>query len=186
MYADEAETGISLRECGGKLIFVYGGYRPGDCKSAFDDMKKHIRLYYPKASVKYEWAAQDCMTVDGIPYIGKYSESVPYMYVATGFNKWGITSSMAAAIIISDLIIGKKNKYAEVFSPQRNVNLKGVVSNGAQYAKNLVMPFPKRCPHLGCALKWNEYEQSWDCPCHGSRFDKEGRIIDNPATKKIK
>ena len=108
------------------------------------------------------------------------------MYVATGFNKWGITSSMAAAIIISDLIIGKKNKYAEVFSPQRNVNLKGVVSNGAQYAKNLVMPFPKRCPHLGCALKWNEYEQSWDCPCHGSRFDKEGRIIDNPATKKIK
>ena len=77
MYADEAETGISLRECGGKLIFVYGGYRPGDCKSAFDDMKKHIRLYYPKASVNYEWAAQDCMTVDGIPYIGKYSESVP-------------------------------------------------------------------------------------------------------------
>lgn len=35
--------------------------------------------------------------------------------------------------------------------------------------------------HLGCALKWNPVEHSWDCPCHGSRFGEDGTLIDNPA-----
>ncbi len=42
-----------------------------------------------------------------------------------------------------------------------------------------------KCPHLGCALEWNPDEKSWDCPCHGSRFDYEGRLIDNPAQKDL-
>ena len=37
------------------------------------------------------------------------------------------------------------------------------------------------CPHLGCTLTFNEYEKTWDCPCHGSRFDIEGKIIKGPA-----
>ena len=42
-----------------------------------------------------------------------------------------------------------------------------------------------RCPHLGCQLDWNPDEKSWDCPCHGSRFDFHGRCITNPAQEDI-
>ena len=38
-----------------------------------------------------------------------------------------------------------------------------------------------RCPHLGCELEWNPAEKTWDCPCHGSRFDYDGRLIDKPS-----
>ena len=44
----------------------------------------------------------------------------------------------------------------------------------------------KRCPHMGCALKWNSSEHTWDCPCHGSRFTEEGKLIENPATDDLK
>jgi len=47
---------------------------------------------------------------------------------------------------------------------------------------NLLTPTAPRCPHLGCALKWNKQEHSWDCPCHGSRFSEDGILLDNPAT----
>lgn len=53
--------------------------------------------------------------------------------------------------------------------------------NGFEAVKNLLTPSEKRCPHLGCALKWNQAEHTWDCPCHGSRFDEDGRVLDNPA-----
>lgn len=42
-----------------------------------------------------------------------------------------------------------------------------------------------RCPHLGCQLEWNPDERSWDCPCHGSRFDCHGRLISGPAQEEI-
>ena len=38
-----------------------------------------------------------------------------------------------------------------------------------------------RCPHLGCRLEWNPDEKSWDCPCHGSRFDRQGNLLEGPA-----
>ena len=53
--------------------------------------------------------------------------------------------------------------------------------NGVEAIVNLLSFTGKRCPHLGCALKWNPAEHSWDCPCHGSRFATDGRVLDNPA-----
>ena len=118
--------------------------------------------------------------------IGNYSKNTPDLYVAAGFNKWGMTSSMAAARILTDLITGKENSYAEVFSPSRSMLHPQLAVNAAEAAVNLLTISKKRCPHMGCALKWNPAERSWDCPCHGSRFNRDGILIDNPATGNLK
>ena len=121
------------------------------------------------------------MSLDGIPYIGRYSAKTHGFYVASGFNKWGMTGSMTAAMLLSDMILGKRNEFASVFDPSRSIVKPQLFINGAEAACNLLTPSKKRCPHLGCALKWNEAERSWDCPCHGSRFTEHGRVLDNPA-----
>ena len=126
------------------------------------------------------------MTLDGIPYIGAYSANTTNLYVATGFNKWGMTSSMVAATLLCDMVMQKHNAYEEVFTPSRSILKPQLAVNAFEAVVNLLTPAAKRCPHLGCALKWNRYEHTWDCPCHGSRFTKEGRLIDNPATGDLK
>mgnify|MGYP003426441133 CR=1 FL=1 len=120
--------------------------------------------------------------MDGIPYIGPYSKSNPDWLVATGFQKWGMSTAMAAAMILSDLVQGKSNPYADLFSPSRSILHRQLLCNGAETAVNLLRPTKPRCPHLGCALHWNREEHSWDCACHGSRFDQYGTVLNNPAT----
>ena len=122
------------------------------------------------------------MTLDSIPYIGKYSKLTPNLYVATGFNKWGMTSSMASAMLLTDMICGRKNEYKEVYSPSRRILHPQLAANMFESLKGLATPTAPRCPHLGCALKYNKEEHSWDCPCHGSRFTEDGELINNPAT----
>ena len=51
---------------------------------------------------------------------------------------------------------------------------------------NPFTPSGPRCPHMGCALKYNSQECSWDCPCHGAHFAGDGTLIDNPATGTLK
>ena len=104
------------------------------------------------------------------------------MYVITGFNKWGMTSAMAGAMLLCDMVQGKENPYASVFSPSRSMLHAQLAVNAAESVVNLLTPTAPRCPHLGCALKYNKTEHSWDCPCHGSRFTDDGQLIDNPAT----
>ena len=123
------------------------------------------------------------MTLDGIPYIGRYSKRTQRLYVTSGFNKWGMTSAMVSAHLLSDLVMGRKNKYEEIFSPGRSILRPQLMVNAFESAVNLLTPTAPRCQHLGCALKYNSYEHSWDCPCHGSRFAEDGELLDNPATK---
>ena len=167
------------------------------------------------------------MTIDGIPYIGKYSESTPNIYVATGFNKWGMTSAMVSAMIISDLILGKENDFSEIFSPNRfdlSLSISNIAKDLVETTKNFIaqkiyIPSSEieniknghagvveyngqkvgvyknkegkefivstKCPHLGCELHWNADELTWDCPCHGSRFNYKGNLIDSPSVKDI-
>ncbi|MBM6860177.1 FAD-dependent oxidoreductase, partial [Clostridium saudiense] len=194
---------------------------------SYDALRRVAKDLYPKSKEKYIWSAQDCMTIDGIPYIGKYSDETPNIYVATGFNKWGMTSSMVSAMIISDMILGKENDFSEIFSPKRfdlSASINNVAKDISETAKNFIaqkISIPSstiehiknghagiveyngekvgvyknnegkefivstKCPHLGCQLHWNADELTWDCPCHGSRFDYEGRLIGGPATKDL-
>ena len=122
------------------------------------------------------------MSLDGIPYIGHYSKNTQDLFVASGFQKWGVTSSMVAAMLLRDMVMGMDSGWGEVFLPQRSMLRPQLLINAAEAVGNLLTPSLRRCPHMGCALKWNRAEHTWDCPCHGSRFEKNGDLIDNPAT----
>ena len=186
MYVDEDEKGLSFRNYNEFLLLGGGSHRTGKDGGCWQELSDFAQKFYPDSHEEYRWSAQDCMTLDDIPYIGEYSPKTPYLYVVSGFNKWGMTSAMAGASILSDLVQGKENKYSEVFSPSRSILRSQLMVNVADSVMGLLRPTVPRCPHLGCALVFNKQEHSWDCPCHGSRFTKEGKLIDNPAQKNAK
>lgn len=186
MYLDCAEGGLSIRSAGPWLLLGGGGHRTGKQGVGWKLPESAAEQYYPKANIVARWATQDCMSLDGMPYIGNYSKATPDLYVATGFQKWGMSSAMAAAMILTDLIRGKENPYASLFSPSRSMLHKQLLCNGLETTVNLLRPTKPRCPHMGCALHWNKAEHSWDCSCHGSRFDKNGKVLNNPATDDMK
>ncbi|KAF2782918.1 FAD-dependent oxidoreductase [Clostridium perfringens] len=229
MYIDLNKEGYSLRTYNNLLLLGGISHRTGENEEggSYDELRKVAKKLYPKAKEKYYWSAQDCMTIDGIPYIGRYSSETPNIYVATGFNKWGMTSSMVSAMIISDMILEKENDFSEIFSPRRfdlSLSINNIANDLIETAKNFIaqkVSIPSseiehiknghggiieyngekvgvyknkegkeffvstKCTHLGCQLSWNADELTWDCPCHGSRFDYKGRLIGSPATKDL-
>ena len=186
MYVDASRTGLSFRNCQNLLLLGGGGHRTGKKGGGWRELRDFARRHYPQAEEQYRWAAQDCMSLDGVPYIGPYSASTPDLYVAAGFNKWGMISSMVSAMLLSDLVQGKNSPYGEVFSPSRSILRPQLAVNGFEAVASLLTPTTRRCPHLGCALKWNPVEHTWDCPCHGSRFTEDGKRLDGPATGDLK
>ncbi len=182
MYADDNDKGLSFRNYGDLLLLGGGGHRTGKDGGNYKELRDFARLHYPVSKEVYSFATQDCMSLDKMCYIGKYSANTENMYVATGFNKWGMTGSMCAARILSDMLCGEQNEFSEIFNPSRSILKPQLAINGFESVTNLITPTAKRCPHLGCALKWNKAEHSWDCPCHGSRFDCDGRLLNGPAT----
>jgi len=186
MYLDASGCGLSLRNQGNMLLIGGGSHRTGKRSSGWRIAEACARQHYPSAKEVCRWAAQDCITLDGLPYIGRYSKSTPDLFVATGFHKWGMTSSMAAAIILRDLVQGRDNLYASLFDPSRSMLRPQLMVNALESTLHLLKPTAPRCPHLGCALHWNRQEHSWDCPCHGSRFTQDGKLLDSPATGNLK
>lgn len=182
MYVDESKTGLSFRNYDGLLLLGGGSHRTGKKGGGWEELSTAARRYYPTAREVARFATQDCMTLDDLPYIGQYSKQTPNLYVATGFNKWGMTSAMVSAMLLCDLVREKQNDFADVFSPSRSILRPQLAINTAESLLGILTPTAPRCPHLGCALKYNAQEHSWDCPCHGSRFDENGNLIDNPAT----
>lgn len=186
MYVDENKKGFSFRNAGEYLLLGGGGHRTGKKGGCYTELRGAGEEFYPEAQEVCRWAAQDCMTLDGIPYIGTYSKGSNGIFVATGFQKWGMTSSMVAAMVLADLVCGKKNEYETLFSPSRTMVTGQLAVNLAESLAGLLSFSKKRCPHLGCALKWNKEEHSWDCPCHGSRFSEEGTVLNHPANGNLK
>ena len=182
MYVDASDTGLSFRDFRDLLLLGGGGHRTGKKGGGWRELEAFASKHYPGSQIAGRWATQDCMTLDGVPYIGQYSKHTPNLYVATGFNKWGMTSAMVAAMLLTDQILGNQNPYGELFSPSRSILRPQLAVNAAESALHLLTPTVPRCPHMGCALKYNRQEHSWDCPCHGSRFKENGQLIDNPAT----
>ncbi len=186
MYLEDNGNGFSFRNYKNYLLIGGGDHRTGAKGGGYRAAENFCANNFHNAVIDYRFATQDCISLDGIPYIGKYSAKSEELYVATGFNKWGMTSSMVAAEILSDMIMGVKNPYANVFLPTRSVFHPKLFSNIFHSVVGLVTPTVPRCPHLGCALKYNKEERSWDCSCHGSRFAESGELIDNPATDDLK
>lgn len=182
MYLDAAKNGLSFRNYGSLLLIGGGGHRTGKQGGGWKELETFGKRYYPKANEVCRWATQDCMTLDAVPYIGQYSRRTQDLYVAAGFNKWGMTGAMTAALVLRDLVQGRDNPYAQLFSPSRTMLRQQLFVNAVETAAHLLTPSKPRCPHMGCALKWNRQEHSWDCPCHGSRFTDTGVLLDNPAT----
>ena len=186
MYVDEDRKGLSFRSYKDLLLVGGGSHRTGKRGGNWQELRQFAGRYYPGAVERYQWAAQDCMPLDEAPYIGPYSPAMPGCYVATGFQKWGITSAMVSAMVLTDMVQGIENPYAAVFAPGRSILKPQLFCNMAESLLNLLTPTRPRCPHLGCALKWNPAEHSWDCPCHGSRFAEDGKLLDNPANGDVK
>lgn len=175
--------GIYMRRYGDLLLVGGGDHRTGKGKDGLRFLRSYVQTHFPGAKVKYAWANQDCMSLDGLPYVGAYSPNLQNVYVATGFNAWGMTNSMVAADVITHQVMGKTHPLTDVYRPDRSVLHKQLLCNLGATAADYLIPTAKRCPHMGCALKWNPHEHSWDCPCHGSRFDEEGNLLDTPAQK---
>ena len=186
MYVSDKAEGLSFRNYNGLLLMGGGAHKTGKKGGGWHELRKLAKEFYPHAAEKYFWAAQDCMSLDSIPYIGHYSAGSKDIYTASGFNKWGITTSMAASKILADMATGKTPQYSDVFLPHRPMYVPQLMVNGASAVLNLLTPTVPRCPHLGCALKWNPVEHSWDCPCHGSRFGEDGELMEGPATGGLK
>jgi len=228
MYLDADPQGYSFRNYKDYLILGSGNHRTGKYKplDAYAKLEEAAKRWYPNSHSRYAWSNQDCMTPDSIPYIGRYSAITPNIYVATGFNKWGMTSSMVSAMLITDMILVGKSEYQKVFYPRRlmmsgskkfledaaiitisllSEHLKVVRNSLNEIAPGKAGTIIKdgqklgvyrdkkdkyyfvstKCPHLGCSLEWNQNELSWDCPCHGSRFDYRGNLISNPAMRDV-
>lgn len=226
MYLGIDEGGLSFRGSRGAILIGGGSHRTGEGSSAvYDMLSDTAERYYPEFSELCRCSAQDCVTLDGMPYIGSISKKDKNKYIATGFGKWGMTSSMISALVISDMICGRERPCANIFSPQRNnidLTFRPLMKETGHAVRGLskrIFSMPKKtaddlepgqaevvwyngkragvykdengecfavspkCPHLGCRLEWNPDEKTWDCPCHGSRFDYHGELIDNPAQK---
>ena len=210
------------------LLLGGGGHKTGEMQEkdiGYNSLIEAVKKWFPDCKIKYKWSANDCISLDKIPYIGEFSSLYPNIYVGTGFNKWGMTSSYVAGKIVSDKILEKENKYEDIFKATRTnffVNKDEVKNMVTDTLKAQVVDRVKEennskpekeegkiierngekigvyidengktfavkpvCTHLGCILSWNKEDKTWDCPCHGSRFDYTGKQIENPAIKDL-
>ncbi|HEX2927579.1 MAG TPA: FAD-dependent oxidoreductase [Ruminiclostridium sp.] len=233
MYITAEDPGRSFRSQQtdkGELILIGGEHhKTGQGEDTIEHYKTladYSRSIFTIEDIPYRWSTQDCMTLDSLPYVGYFTSNTPYLYIATGYGKWGMTNSMASSMILSDLIAGEKNHWQDAYSPSRETimaSAKDFVVENLNVAKELIKgklstipvdvdikPGEGRiieadgqragayrdlqgtlhvvdttCTHMGCELIWNSAENSWDCPCHGSRFSYEGDVIEGPALRPL-
>jgi glycine/D-amino acid oxidase-like deaminating enzyme/nitrite reductase/ring-hydroxylating ferredoxin subunit len=114
----------TLRDGDEVLIQVGGnGHKTGDeddTPARYDQLEEFLREHWPAAGeVRYRWSTQDYMAHDKVPYVGRLRRGSEHLFVATGFSKWGMTNGTAAAMVLSDRILGRENPWAELFDSKR-------------------------------------------------------------------
>jgi glycine/D-amino acid oxidase-like deaminating enzyme/nitrite reductase/ring-hydroxylating ferredoxin subunit len=190
-----------------------------DCDAHFARLETFARDLLPGKELKIvrKWSGEVLETIDGLPYIGSFGRN---LFAATGFSGTGMSFGMLSAMIIRDLILGKKNAVTDLYQARRLTGMgrmlgrvtnfvagfskgrleqrssvlddllpdegKVVTIHGkkvAAYRKpdGKIVKLSPVCTHMGCMVKWNSAGKSWDCPCHGSRFKKEGEVLNGPA-----
>lgn len=188
------DDGHTFRQSGRHIIIGGEAHRTGNNKKGgcYYNLFKFARQCYPDCVFDYKWSNQDCITHDGIPFIGRYSKASSNLFVATGFNKWGMSSSGVAAQLIADLICDRKNEYESLYTPQRFHVRAGakklfvdVGYSVGGLTKGLFSSKDRKCKHLGCRLTINSDENTFECPCHGSQYAKNGKLLHNPSPKSL-
>lgn len=234
MYITSSNPVYSYRAVkeGDRTLLLLGGmgHKTGETvsiHSTYSILEQEAKKYYPDCEILYRWNTEDCITLDKIPYIGEFSNLMPNMFIGTGFNKWGMTSSNVAANIVSDKILRITNKYEDIFSSTRMSPIKNrwemkniikqttnslvvdklkissdtledikrdsgtiIEENGRKIGiykdtSGNIFAVKPICTHLGCLLNWNNVDKTWDCPCHGSRFNYMGKNLYDPAIKNL-
>ena len=181
---------ISFRPYKDYLIYLSDTHKICDNDSMNIDTFKHN---LSTSNIDYIWSNHDLITFDYMPFIGLIDNN---LYLATGYNTWGLTNGSLAGKIISDLILNNENEYESLFNPKRPLNLltlKNTIFNIGCNIKAYIKPkhnlinyqAKNKCPHMKCGLIYNKNDNTWDCPCHGSRFDKNGKCFLGPSTKDI-
>ncbi|MCK0114188.1 FAD-dependent oxidoreductase [Ornithinimicrobium sp. F0845] len=231
----DVDDGWSLRTPPGepgRLIVGGGQHPPGtrpDQDQVFTELAEWARETVGLQEVTHRWSAHDLTTPDSVPYVGRYLPGSTNLWVATGFNLWGMSNGTAAGHLLHDLITGDADPaQAELMNPTRvrADMVPGVVADQAAVGKHLVGGLARavasgddaadladgegrirrvgaravasyrdddgllhevsaHCTHLGCVVRFNDAERSWDCPCHGSRFDINGTVLNGPATEPL-
>ena len=106
----------------GQLLLIGGeNHIPGlgSVSKRHQKLANYAEEYFGVKQIDYAWQGMDYMAYDGPPLIGKLYPWSKHMYVATGFRKWGLTTSMVAGMLLRDVITGRKNPWAETFDSTR-------------------------------------------------------------------
>lgn len=208
---------ISLRTINNKyLVYLYQSFKSCNVKN----VKHNFEVLNTKGPFDFVWSNKDIITNDYMPFIGKL-KSNENLFIASGYNTWGMTNGTLAGKILSDIILNKDNPYIDLFSPHRVFNvgkiinfpinvgcsMKAIIKSTKGNVNNSKVIYTKRngksvaiykdangiehivlnkCPHMKCGLILNEVEQTWDCYCHGSRFDIDGNLLEGPSNFDIK
>lgn len=176
---------------------VMGEYEGRPASERWAALEQYARSTLGAGVATHRWVAHDLVPSDGVPFIGRLHPGAHRAWVATGFQKWGISTAFVAADLIAGAIQGEDRPWSEVFDPGRiAASATTELARGAvRSVKHLIVEpvaaalsgddAGPRCTHLGCSLAFDDEERTWDCPCHGSRFDEAGQVISGPATRPL-
>jgi len=174
----------------GHVVAETGGRSSQD---RWDELERYATGSLGAGPAAFRWVAHDLVPSDHVPFIGRVAPGADRRWVVSGFQKWGISTAHVAADLLLGELEGEPRPWADVFDPRRlapSVTTK-LVKDGARSVRHLVIdPLADlakgrdrrpRCTHLGCVLDFDPDEQTWDCPCHGSRYEADGGVICGPA-----
>ncbi|MFA5700800.1 MAG: FAD-dependent oxidoreductase [Desulfuromonas sp.] len=176
---------ISYRYYGNTLIVVDGQQTLGDGANPYEVLERTALKRFGADNILARWSAHDLQSPDRVPFVGASAPLTQKQFTATGFDAWGITHAMVAARIITDQIVARKNPWIDLYTPWRAGKTISMAAKKAKDTFTSLMKGKHICPHMGCGLVYNSWDQTFDCPCHGSRFDLEGNILWGPAVKNV-